>query len=202
MGNSIDDVIRRLYGEGIILFGNFKLTSGLSSQYYIDLRLIYSKPRLLKRVVELYIEKAKSIEEYDVISGIESGSIALAAIIAYRFSKPMIYVRKEPKGFGTGKLIEGKITIGDVVLIIDDVATTGGSIIRAARAVRDAGGIVRDAVVFIDRRQGAYENLAKEGIKLHSILDAPLIMRRLYDMDIISRKTYEKVMTYLGVEDV
>ena len=194
----INDVIRRLFGEGIILFGDFKLTSGLESPYYIDLRLIYSKPSLLKMIVELYIEELKKIDEYDVLSGIESGSIALAAILSYLLAKPMIYVRKKAKDFGTEKLIEGKIDRGDIVVVIDDVATTGGSILRAIKSIREAGGIVNDAVVFIDRAQGAREALARERVRLHAVLDTPLIMRRLLEMNIINRETFDRVMRYIG----
>lgn len=195
---NIDDVIRRLFGEGIILFGEFKLTSGLESPYYIDLRLIYSKPSLLKMIVELYLDKLKKIKEYDIISGIESGSIALAAILSYLLTKPMIYVRKKPKDVGTGKLIEGKIDMGDIVVVVDDVATTGGSILRAIKSIKEAGGIVNDAVVFIDRVQGAREMLAKERVRLHAVLDTPLIMRRLLEMNMINKETFDRVMKYIG----
>jgi len=194
----LDNVIRRLYEEGIILFGDFKLTSGLESPYYIDLRLIYSKPSLLRMIVELYLDRLREIKEYDIVSGIESGSIALAAILAYLLNKPMIYVRKKAKEVGTGKLIEGKIDMGDIVVVIDDVATTGGSILRAIKSIREAGGIVNDAVVFIDRVQGARERLAQESVKLHSILDTPLIMRRLLELNMINRDTFNRVMRYIG----
>ncbi|RLG61477.1 orotate phosphoribosyltransferase, partial [Candidatus Geothermarchaeota archaeon] len=158
MEEGLRKIIKELYFRKIILFGDFKLTSGLTSPYYIDLRSVYSYPDLFKEIIDYYIFKIDDFkDDVDVIAGIESGSIAIAAVLGYILDKPMIYIRKEPKKIGMMKLIEGVLNEGDKVVIVDDVATTGGSIARGVKAIREAGGYIDRAIIFIDRLQGARE---------------------------------------------
>jgi len=193
----IGEIAKLLYDNGIILFGEFKLTSGLISPYYIDLRMIYSNPKLLKKVISLYIDKLNKLNDFDIISGIETGSIPLASILSYLISKPMIYIRKKPKGIGTRKMIEGVLRNGDKVVIIDDVSTTGGSIAHAAKVIRDYGGVVKKAIVFIDREQGAKENLLNLDIELDPIISITDIMDALLHAGCIDRERYELVINYI-----
>lgn len=203
MEEGLRKIIKELYFRKIILFGDFKLTSGLASPYYIDLRSVYSYPDLFKEIIDYYIFKIDDFkDDVDVIAGIESGSIAIAAVLGYILDKPMIYIRKEPKKIGVMKLIEGVLNEGDKVVIVDDVATTGGSIARGVKAIREAGGYIDRAIVFIDRLQGARENLSRLGVKLYSILDIKDVLNMLYRDGLISPDTRNKILSYIGGGDV
>ena len=202
MDEGLRRVVKELYFRRMILFGDFRLTSGLKSPYYIDLRRVYSHPDLFKEVIEYYIRKISGFkDDVDVIAGIESGSIAIAAVIGYILNKPMIYIRKEPKKIGLMKHIEGVLNEGDKVVIVDDVATTGGSIARGVKAVRDAGGYIDKAIVFIDRLQGARDNLSRIGVKLYSILDIKDILNILYRDGLIDSETLDRILGYIGGVD-
>jgi len=189
--------IKKLYDEGIIMFGEFTLTSGLRSPYYIDLRKALSKPDLLREITNVFAEKIREIGNYDVIVGIETGSIPWAATVAYVLNKPMAYVRKKPKGHGAGKLIEGEIPENAKAIIIDDVATTGQSILRAANALRSMNVKVEDALVFVDREQGARELLEKKDITLHTVFTVTQIVDELFNQKLISRDVYLKIKSYI-----
>ncbi len=203
MEEGLKNIIKELYFRKIILFGDFRLTSGLPSPYYIDLRSVYSYPDLFKEIIDYYIFKIDDFkDDVDVIAGIESGSIAIAAVLGYILDKPMIYIRKEPKKIGMMKLIEGVLNEGDKVVIVDDVATTGGSIARGVKAIREAGGYIDKAIVFIDRLQGARENLSRLGVKLYSILDIKDVLNILYRDGLISPETRDKILNYIGGGDV
>jgi len=203
MEEGLRKIIKELYFRKIILFGDFKLTSGLASPYYIDLRSVYSYPDLFKEIIDYYVFKIDDFkDDVDVIAGIESGSIAIAAVLGYILDKPMIYIRKEPKKIGVMKLIEGVLNEGDKVVIVDDVATTGGSIARGVKAIREAGGYIDRAIVFIDRLQGARENLSRLGVKLYSILDIKDVLNMLYRDGLISPDTRNKILSYIGGGDV
>ncbi|HEW93809.1 orotate phosphoribosyltransferase [Candidatus Geothermarchaeota archaeon] len=203
MEEGLRKIIKELYFRKIILFGDFKLTSGLTSPYYIDLRSVYSYPDLFKEIIDYYIFKIDDFkDDVDVIAGIESGSIAIAAVLGYILDKPMIYIRKEPKKIGMMKLIEGVLNEGDKVVIVDDVATTGGSIARGVKAIREAGGYIDRAIIFIDRLQGARENLSRLGVKLYSILDIKDVLNILYRDGLISPDTRDKILNYIGGGDV
>ena len=172
----VERLVRLLHDGGVVKFGTFKLSSGRTSNYYVDMRECLSSPQLYMEVVELYVELLSNLE-HDVIAGVATGGIPWASMIAYKTGKPLAYVRVEKKAHGTMGIVEGARPEGRIVVVVDDVATTGGSIERAVGALRDGGAIVKDAVVAVDREEGASERLERLGVKLHSILSASQILR-------------------------
>jgi len=105
-----------------------------------------------------------------LIAGAELGGVALAAATAMQTGKNWIIVRNSKKGYGTGKLVEGVLKPGDVVLLVEDIATTGGQVCEAAKVITDAGATVKKIVCVIDRKQGAGENITQAGYKFESLL--------------------------------
>jgi len=198
MNNDMKELIVGLYEIGCFQFGEFVLTSGQKSPYYIDLRKIVSYPDVFRRVVNQYIDRLKGIGGFDVVVGIETGSIPIAAAISYELRVPMVYVRKKRKEVGRGKLIEGDIVEGSRAVIIEDVVTTGGSIARAVEAVRNAGGKVEYAFAFIDRLQGGKERLGGIGVDLIAILNIVDVFEVLLEEGRISPSVYKRVMEYVG----
>ncbi len=164
-----------LYRNGMIKFGRFKLTSGRESTVYVDLRPLPSFPEAFSEVVRELSERVR--EEY--VCGIAVGGLPLATAVAFSLKIPLIYVRKERKGHGTRSLMEGSLKGGSRVLVLDDVATTGGSLLKAVREVRARGGIVERALVVVDRRQGAEEALENVGVRLESLLTLPELVEKL-----------------------
>lgn len=147
-------------------------TSGLSTSFYFDMRPLGLHGDSAALVGELMAEKLNELQ-FDSFGGMESGAIpitaAIAASWAYKKEARGFFVRKKEREHGKGKRIEGNFKSGDTVVMIEDVATTGGSIIKAADAIREMGGNVIEAIVIVDRMQGAEEHLAEAGIKLHSL---------------------------------
>ena len=174
---------------GALKFGTFKLTSGEISPYYMDLRIVPSFPDAFKRICDLYIELIKTDVRaggFDRIVGIPTAGISFASIAAYQLKKPFLYVRTAERQHGRGRSVEGILLPGNRVLLMDDLITKGGSILKAAEAVRAEGGVVTDAVVLMDREEDGKKNLAKDGIKLHYLLTTSELARKLHDMDAIT----------------
>lgn len=197
MTNLHESFIEDMYRNNIILFGEYKLSSGLTSPYYIDLRRVYSIPTLFKNMATLYLEKLDTVD-FDVVSGIETGSIPIASILAYLLDKPMIYVRRRRKDFGVGKMIEGFLNRGDDVIVVEDVITTGGSVGDAVETIRSMGGKVRYALAFVDRMQGAYNLLKNMGVTLLSIYRVVDIVNYLFKKGFLDRVRYDIVLKYIG----
>lgn len=158
-----------LLSAGCIKFGNFTLKSGLQSPIYIDLRQIISHPKLLAQVAQAYLP-ILSILKFSRIAGLPYAAIPIATAISLQGNYPMIYPRKETKSYGTKAEIEGEYHNGETVLIIDDLATTGGSKFEAIEKLTSAGLVVKDVVVLIDRQSGAKESLSQAGFNLHAVL--------------------------------
>lgn len=164
------EVKEALIRAGCLLHGTFKLSSGKTSNVYVDVRRLYSHPVELKVVVAELTELIKQLN-CDYVAGVESGGIPLATLCSYTLGKPLVYVRKKPKEHGTQKMIEGHIeSEGAVAVVVDDVATTGSSILKAVTVLREAGFEVRDALVVIDREEGAESALKNNGVALHALL--------------------------------
>jgi orotate phosphoribosyltransferase len=162
-----NELIRRIR-ETAYLEGDFTLRSGKKSKYYLDKYLFETCPDILKA---LGSEFAKYIDsDVTLIAGAELGGVALAAATAMATGKNWVIIRNSKKGYGTGKMVEGVLKAGDVVLLVEDIATTGGQVLEAAKVITDAGAKVKKIVAVIDRKQGAGENIAQAGYKFESII--------------------------------
>ena len=180
--SSLDEIIRLLKDANCIKLGEFTLSSGAKSRIYIDLRSILSHPAEFKSLVKICSNFIKRIE-FDILAGIESSGIPFATALAIENSLPMIYVRKEVKQHGLRKQIEGDFKPGLKALLIDDVATTGSSLLKAIEALRSEGIQVYDAFVVVDRGEGAKEKLASVGVRLNSLITLGQILSRLKLME-------------------
>jgi len=178
-------------------FGTFKLTSGEVSPYYVDLRVVPSFPDAFKRICDLYATLIKSdvgADGFDRIAGIPTAGISFGSIAAYNLKKPFLYVRSTERQHGRGRWVEGILSPGDRVLLMDDLITKGGSIVKAAEAVRAEGGMVTDAVVLLDREENGAANLAENGINLHYLLTIREVAYKLQDMDAITEEQLNTIL--------
>lgn len=157
-----------LWSIGAIQRGVFKLSSGRISDIYIDLRKLPSHPVEFKHVVDELARVARGIP-HDVICGIAVGGLPLATALAFELGEPLIYVRMDRKDHGTMRQLEGDYRQGQLVLLVDDVATTGGSLLNAIQVLRSHGLTVRDALVVVDREEGASQALEAEGVRLNGL---------------------------------
>ena len=192
----VKDFARFLHENEIIKFGDFTLASGKKSSYYVDLRLVPSYPQEFRKMIkylEKEIEKSIGLDNFDSIVSVPTGGLVIASALAIETVKPLIYVRSKPKDYGTLKMIEGKILQGMTVLMIDDVATTGGSVVNAIKSLKDANISIKDAYVMVNRMEGAHKALEDLGVKLHSILDILKISNALHEQGIIDKDTLIKV---------
>jgi uridine monophosphate synthetase len=158
-----------LLSAGCIKFGDFTLKSGLKSPIYIDLRQIISHPKLLEQVAAAYLPLIRNLS-FHRIAGLPYAAIPIATAISLAGNYPMIYPRKEAKAYGTKAEIEGEYRAGETIVVIDDLATTGGSKFEAIEKLTGAGLVVKDVVVLIDRQSGARESLAQAGYSMHAVL--------------------------------
>lgn len=166
---SQDQLALRLFDIGAVRFGRFQLHSGKSSPIYIDLRVLVSYPEALRMVAQAYAAILDDLE-FDILSAYPYAGLPLGVAISLEMNKPLIYPRKELKSYGTGKNVEGVWSIGQRVVLIEDLITSGKSIIEAFASLKAAGLQVQEAVVLIDRQQGGIQTLAKQGVTVHSIM--------------------------------
>jgi uridine monophosphate synthetase len=169
MTASLASLADGLLDAGCIKFGEFTLKSGLSSPIYIDLRRVISHPEFLGQVGAAYLPILRRLD-FDRLAALPYAAIPIATTISLRGKYPLIYPRKEVKQYGTRVEIEGDYHAGETVVVIDDLATTGGSKFEAIEKLTAAGLVVRDVVVLIDRQSGAQESLAAAGFRLHAVL--------------------------------
>jgi orotate phosphoribosyltransferase len=163
-------LVEMLKETGAVKFGDFTLSSGRKSKYYVDKYVFETNPVCLEAIGERI---ARIIPpDASKLAGIEIGSIPLAAIASVKSGTPFVIVRKEKKGYGTNKLIEGVYQKGEKALVVEDVITTAGGALGAVHALRGAGLVVNDIVCVVDREEGGRENLEREGVRVRSLVKA------------------------------
>lgn len=185
-----------LLEAGCIKFGEFTLKSGLKSPIYIDLRQIISHPKLLANVAQAYIPLI-SILQFSRIAGLPYAAIPIATAISLAGNYPMIYPRKEVKSYGTKAEIEGEYHEGETVLVIDDLATTGGSKFEAIEKLTSAGLVVKDVVVLVDRQSGAKESLEQAGYSMHAVLTISQLLNYWEEQGKVERDKIERTRFFL-----
>lgn len=191
-----EDLILGLYELEAIQFGEFTLTSGMSSPIYIDLRLLVSDPALSWEVTWKYSALLRSLN-FDRIAAVPYAAIPITSVVSVQTGWPMVYLRKEAKEYGTHRPIEGKLRPGETVVVLDDLITTGGSKLAAIKPLEAAGLQVRDVVVLVDREQGGKRELAEAGYQLHSLLGLTEILMVLERQSCITSQQRSEVETYI-----
>lgn len=213
---------RELFRLGAIRFGEFTVgRTTVNSPVYVDLRVLVGSPTTLQYASRLIrqetsaeqLRRRPTCDPFDVVAGVPFGGLHLATAYSLFNNVPMVYARKrtseqtvhvggegdaEPvPATSEGATIQGNYRPGQRVLVIDDLITTGGSITATVQLLHDAGLLVRDAVVLVDREQGGAERLKEQGVRLHSILKLPIMLNLYMSLGMIDEGTYRRSVDYL-----
>ncbi|MGC9072000.1 MAG: orotate phosphoribosyltransferase [Acidilobus sp.] len=184
-------VLRALTETGALLFGEFKLASGAVSHVYVDMRRVLGYPHHFRSLTSMLSREAleAGAGEGFVVAGVATGGIPWATGVALTLGLPLAYVR-QPKGHGTERTLEGAEVSGRRVILIDDVATTGGSLVISARALLSSGASSVKALVIVDREQGASKALAEVGVELMRIATLRAILREAIRSGLLSKEQF------------
>jgi orotate phosphoribosyltransferase len=169
MENNKNELIKLLKDNEVVKYGKFTLSSGRESEYYVDMKRAITDPEILKKIAEIISKKIDN-EKIDRVAGPALGAIPIVTAVSIVSSIPMLMIRKAKKDYGTSELIEGDLNDQDRIIVLEDVTTTGNSLINAIKAILSNGGVVDKAYVIVDRNEGAIENLKKEGVELEPIV--------------------------------
>jgi len=180
----------------VLKHGLFTLRSGARSPVYVDLRHLPSVPSSFGLVTDALVEAVRYLG-VDVVAGAETAGIPLAAAVAIKTRLPMIYVRKEPKGYGTGSQIEGIVREGVRVCLMDDLITQGTSKFVFLDALNRAGVESHDVLVILDREQGGSEALAERGVRLHALLTLRDLLNAYLEMGALTVDQHTEIVAYL-----
>lgn len=159
-------IAQALLDCGAVKFGDFTLTSGAKSTYYIDVKAASTDPKTLRVIAHGMAQLAARHGPFDAVAGMELGAVPLATAVSLETDLPLLIIRKGERKHGTGKRIEGGQVRGRRVLVVEDVTTSGGSTVEAVKVLRDAGARVDFACVVVDREAGAAEALKAENVVL------------------------------------
>ncbi|MEL9991828.1 MAG: orotate phosphoribosyltransferase [Thermoproteus sp.] len=179
----------------ILKFGDFQLSSGGRSPYYVDMRQVLAHPDLLRWVILKYGGLLRDID-FDVIVGVATGGIPYASILGFNMFKPIAYVRESRKWYGARREIEGAVWQGARAVVVDDVITTGESILQAINKLREAGAKVQAAVVFLDRQQCGVQRVEREaGVPVRAAYKILEVLEEVKSL--IGPARYKEVLDYV-----
>jgi len=188
-------LILELYQIGAVQFGEFTLKNGKKSNVYIDLRRIVSYPFILKFIAQAIWKKIADCE-FDLVCGVPYTALPIATCISIEHHVPMVMRRKEKKDYGTKKIIEGQFTKGQRCLVVEDVITTGSSILETGAEIEKVGLVVADVIALIDREETPLSEL-HERYKVHTVLKLSHILQVLIDSSLLNAGVKESAIAHL-----
>ena len=163
-----DELIAALQNADAVRFGEFELSHGGTSDYYVDKYLFETDPHCLRLIASAFADRVGD----ETLAGVALGAVPLVAVTSTETDAPYVIVRKQAKEYGTGNQIEGRLSAGDRVVVLEDIATTGQSALDAVEALREAGAVVDRVLVVVDRQEGARERLAEADVELDAVVTA------------------------------
>ncbi len=185
------------YKLGIIKFGRFTLKSGIESPFYVDLRPLASDPKILKKLAN-YLLEMLPLDNFDIICGVPYAALPMATAMSLESYLPLIIKRKEAKSYGTKKLIEGIYEKGQNCLLVEDVITSGKSLVETIEEVENEGIKVSDIVVVLDREQGGKEKLEEKGYKVHSLFNISEVVEILREVNYIDDEEVARIQDFVN----
>lgn len=201
MSATAEKVAGALYRSGCIKFGTFKIKSGATSPYYVDLARLLSAPKELCIIADAAADKIKALmasEKIDKLASIELKGALILPSIACQVNLPCVVVRKEEKAYGvTGRIAGADVSKGDNVLFFDDVVSEGLSKLEGTKPLQELGAQVKHLMVVVNREQGGKENLEKMGYIVHSLAKISEITEALCRSQSISKEQADAVLNYI-----
>lgn len=185
------------YQLGIIKFGRFTLKSGIESPFYVDLRPLASEPKILKNLAN-YLLDMLPLDNFDVICGVPYAALPMATAMSLESYIPLIIKRKEAKEYGTKKLIEGIYKSGQNCLLVEDVITSGKSLVETIAEVENEGLKVSDIVVVLDRQQGGKELLQEKGYNVHTLFNISEVVEILKEVDHLTDEEVTRINEFIN----
>lgn len=194
----LDKLALTLHDIGAVQFGLFRLHSGRESRIYIDLRVLVSYPEALRLATAAYRTVLDGLD-FDLLAATPLAGLPIGTALCLDMNRPLIYPRKTAKSYGTGKEIEGHWSVGQSVVVVDDLITSGDSILETIASIKAAGMKVTDAVVLIDRRQGGRQMLEDQGYHVHAVLTVVELLDTLVSHERLSLTQRDEILDSLNL---
>jgi len=199
----LETLLLNIHDVGAVKFGQYKLKTGLLSPIYIDIRSIVSFPEILSMLCNQMWGRITShpgnlLERTDFLAGVPYTALPIASVLAVNHELPMLIVRKERKAYGTGREVEGVFRAGQTCLVIEDVVTSGASILETRSRLQHEGLVVNTAIVFIDRDQGGVQHLEKQGVTMLKVTCMTELVDTLHKFGRIDAATRQAVLDFVA----
>jgi orotate phosphoribosyltransferase len=192
-----NDFVLALFDVGAIQFGKFKKKSGTLAPFDLDLRVLVSHPHVLRDAARLLAQTLSALK-FDRIAAIPYAALPIGTAVALEMDRPLIYPRQAPGDYGTERVIEGKFSAGETIVVIDDVIRTGKSKLEAIAVLGQARLKVRDVVVLIDHEQGGAEDLVARRYNFLTVFKIREVLAALKETGKITENQYEESVSFVA----
>ncbi|CAH2986833.1 unnamed protein product [Chilo suppressalis] len=195
---SVEELALHLFDAGAVRLGDIEAKQGRRTPVYFDLRVVVSHPTVMLATVK-HLQKMASEINHDILCGVPYAAMPLAAVMSVNANTPMVMKRKEAKNYATKKLLEGVFQKNQNCLVIEDVVTSGGSLLETVDALRAEGLVVTHALVVLDREQGGASVLKANGVEVKALFTMTNLIKLLRDAGKITNNTVEIISDHIRI---